>query len=244
MRGWLLGIAMALPGAALAEHCTTEEFDGAPFTWCVVDLARDDLRLWRADEAGAPFGSFDRLDRSLADEKMALGIAMNAGMYHPDRSAVGLYVEEGREEAPIVTREGPGNFGLLPNGVFCLKDATAMVIESRAFDAARPECRFATQSGPMLVIDGALHPRFLPGSDSVNIRNGVGTRNGGREVVLAISDAAVNFHHFARLFRDQLGVKDALFFDGRVSKLYAPGLGRKDVGSPMGPIIGTVEPRS
>jgi len=50
----------------------------------------------------------------------------------------------------------------------------------------------------------------------------------------------VNFHHFARLFRDLLEVPNALYFDGRVSRLYAPAYGRADIGLPLGPIIGLV----
>ena len=92
----------------------------------------------------------------------------------------------------------------------------------------------------MLVIDGALHPRFLPESDSRNLRNGVGVDATGQIVHLVISDAPVNFHHFALFFRDHLGLSQALYFDGRVSRLYAPEIGRADIGLPVGPIIGTV----
>jgi uncharacterized protein YigE (DUF2233 family) len=164
---------------------------------------------------------------------------MNAGMYHSDRSPVGLYIEEGREAAPLVTREGPGNFGLLPNGVFCLSDGRAQVIETLRYAQERPTCRYASQSGPMLVIDGDLHPRFLTDSDSRYIRNGVGTAADGR-AWFVISDDPVNFHRFARVFRDHLGVDQALYFDGKVSRLYAPGLGRNDLGFPLGPMVGLV----
>jgi uncharacterized protein YigE (DUF2233 family) len=179
---------------------------------------------------------------ALATDGRTLGFAMNAGMYHRDLAPVGLYVEEGRQAAALVTRDGPGNFGLLPNGVFCWGDSFR-VIESRAFKAEAPACRFATQSGPMLVIDGKLHPRFLPGSDSTYVRNGVGVSADGRRAVFAISNDAVNFHSFARLFRDDLGLEDALYFDGNISRLYAPDLSRHDAGFPMGPIVGTVVPK-
>lgn len=238
---WLsaLLIAIATPSGAA---CTSERFDGADFTVCAIDVTKTELRLWRADDTGAPYGSFARLNGALEGIGARLGIAMNAGMYHDDRRPVGLYIENGREEAPIVTRDGPGNFGLLPNGVFCLTPTGALVRESRAFVARRPNCSFATQSGPMLVIEGGLHPRFIPGGTSLNIRNGVGVRADGREVVFAISDEPVNFHHFGRLFRDRLGIENALYLDGRVSKLYDHAQGRNDRGTPMGPIIGTVEP--
>jgi uncharacterized protein YigE (DUF2233 family) len=164
---------------------------------------------------------------------------MNAGMYHRDLAPVGLYVEEGVEVSGIVTSDGPGNFGLLPNGVFCIGDGFR-VIESRSYEKERPECRFATQSGPMLVMDGNLHPKLLPSSDSTYVRNGVGVSEDGQRAVFAISNDAVNFHAFARLFRDDLGLPDALYFDGNISRLYAPQLDRHDGGFPMGPIVGTV----
>ena len=38
-----------------------------------------------------------------------------------------------------------------------------------------------------------------------------------------------------------LGVRDALYFDGSISRLYAPSVNRADFGRSMGPIIGLVE---
>jgi uncharacterized protein YigE (DUF2233 family) len=84
---------------------------------------------------------------------------------------------------------------------------------------------------------------LLPGSDSTYIRNGVGVSADGSRAVFAISNEAVNFHAFARLFRDDLGLPNALYFDGNISRLYAPGLDRHDAGFPMGPIVGTVVPQ-
>ena len=236
-----LVLAALLPAleAEGGERCAPMEFEGRRYTVCEVE-ARD-LRLFQADATGAPWGHFGRLDAALRERGERLAVAMNGGMYHDDRRPVGHYVEDGRELAPLVTREGPGNFGLLPNGVLCLNAETARVIETHAFDEERPACRDATQSGPMLVIDGELHPRFLPDSDSRHIRNGVGVREDG-SVVLAISDEMVTFHEFGRLFRDGLGAADALYLDGSVSRLWAPEIGRQDFGRAMGPILGVVAP--
>ena len=94
----------------------------------------------------------------------------------------------------------------------------------------------------MLVIDGALHPRFLPDSTSRFVRNGVGTTADGSRAVFVISNSPVTFHEFGTLFRDHLGLPNALFLDGNISRLYAPEIGRRDIGFSVGPIVGTVEP--
>lgn len=229
---------LALASPALAEPCRTTTFEDTPYTVCEAQAGQD-LRLFLNDADGVLLGSFQRIDAALAPRKLAF--AMNAGMYHADRSPVGLYMEEGQQAARLVTSAGPGNFGMRPNGVFCIRpDGRFAVIESRAFAQNPPDCRFATQSGPMLVIGGDLHPRFLPDSDSRYTRNGVGVSADGQRAMLVISDTRVTFHQIARFFRDGLGLRDALYFDGNISRLHAPGLGRSDFGFPMGPVVGLV----
>jgi uncharacterized protein YigE (DUF2233 family) len=227
-------------GAQAGPECRDLTHDGTSYTVCTVDAERDGLRLFLNDAAGRLYGQFGQIAQDLESEGARLSFAMNAGMYHADRSPVGLYIEEGETVRGLVTSAGPGNFGLLPNGVLCLRDGRAEVIETLRFAERRPACRFATQSGPMLVIDGALHPRFLPDSTSRYVRNGVGTRADGREAVFAISNAPVTFHEFGRLFRDVLGTPNALYLDGNISRLHAPSLDRSDAGFLLGPIVGTV----
>jgi uncharacterized protein YigE (DUF2233 family) len=229
-----------ISGAAMAD-CRETEVEGQGYTVCTVNPARDDLRLFlNHPDTGKLLGNFANIDNVLAAEGKRLAFAMNAGMYHADRRPVGLYVEAKQESAPLVTRAGPGNFGLLPNGVLCLRDGRADVIETLRFAEDRPACRDASQSGPMLVIDGELHPRFIEESDSRYVRNGVGTSADGDRAWFVISDRPVNFHRFARVFRDQLGAAQALYFDGNVSRLHAPDLGRSDQGFPLGPMVGVV----
>jgi uncharacterized protein YigE (DUF2233 family) len=232
----LVGVVWA--GAAEAVTCQNDTFEGHRMTRCDIDVVTEDLRLFHSDDEGRVLGGFGQV----ADYAGSLSFAMNAGMYHDDRSPVGLFQVDGLQISGIVTSEGPGNFGLLPNGVFCLNDQSAQIYESRAFAARTPDCRDADQSGPMLVIDGALHPRFLPESESLNIRNGVGTSTDGTSATFVISDDPVNFHTFARYFRDVVGVPNALYLDGSVSRLYAPELGRDDIGFQLGPIVGVVSP--
>ena len=58
--------------------------------------------------------------------------------------------------------------------MFFIGDGEAGILELGRFLADRPKARFATQSGPMLVIDGALHPAFIVNSNDRKPRNGVG----------------------------------------------------------------------
>ncbi|MEO0943858.1 MAG: phosphodiester glycosidase family protein [Pseudomonadota bacterium] len=226
-------IAISLAGPSFAGECEDISFEGASYTICKADPATETIRVHLNSADGTLLGSFGNLEAELGETPLW---AMNAGMYHDDRRPVGLYIENGAEIAPIVTREGPGNFGLLPNGVLCLSAGSARVYEARQFADERPDCAYATQSGPMLVIEGTLHPRFLEDSDSLFRRNGVGVTQGGM-LIAAISNERVNFHSFARLFRDILKTPNALFLDGNISRLHAPNLGRQDVGFPMGPIL-------
>lgn len=239
--GFALTVALLAPTPPEAATCVQDRFEDVPYTACAIDPGSDQLQLRYLGDDGTLLGSFSALSDAVSSAGRTLVLAMNGGMYHPDRRPVGLYVEDGVELSPIALADGPGNFGLLPNGVFCLYGKTARVIESRKFAGLDLECDYAAQSGPLLVEDSVLHPSFLPRSDSALIRNGVGVREDGT-VVIAIADAPINFHRFARLFRDQLGTPDALYIDGRVSRLYAPALGRNDFGLPMGPILAVTRP--
>lgn len=208
------------------------------YTICEVDISQEKLRLFLNNSDGVPYGHFSTINKSLGDKRLTF--AMNAGMYHKDRAPVGHYVENGVEHMRVIPNAGPGNFGLLPNGVLCIGETRVDVVETKRFLREKPNCEYATQSGPMLVIDGALHPRFLVHSKSRHIRNGVGTSQNGKRAIFAISNNTVTFHEFASMYRDALGISQALYFDGKVSRLHAPSLNRSDAGFWLGPIVGTV----
>ena len=236
--------ALGLAAPTTALECREISHDSIRYAVCEVDPAADTLRLFLSNGTGAPYGHFAAIEADLARQGETLAFAMNAGMYHQNRSPVGLYIESGETRAPLQTKASYGNFGLLPNGLLCLTDSTARVIETLRYDSTGPECRDATQSGPMLVIDGKLHPRFLPDSTSRYIRNGVGTTEAGDRAIFAISRSPVTFHQFGRFFRDALELPQALYFDGNISRLHAPALNRSDAGFRMGPVIGVTAPRA
>jgi len=182
-----------------------------------------------------PWSGFHALEARARRNGRRVVWAMNAGMYHPDRSPVGLLVSGGEERAPLVTRRGTGNFFLMPNGIFAVTRSSIDVETTSAWQhELHSEPEQATQSGPMLVIAGQLHPAFDRDSSSRLIRNGIGVAAAG--VVMAISTTRVNFYEFASLMRD-LGCSNALYLDGNVSSVFAPELERRDAGLGLGPVI-------
>ncbi len=236
----LLVVAVAPSGARAQEPCRTVPFEGAEYAVCTFDLRRYRIDTVLRAPDGQPYGSLDKFTR--AAEGAALVAAMNAGMYQPDLSPAGLYVEKGRMLKPANTAGGHGNFHLKPNGVFYTSGERAGVLETGAYLRTKPAAESATQSGPMLVINGRIHPKISENGPSRKIRNGVGVAN-RHTAVFAISDEPVTFGEFARLFKDELGCANALFLDGSVSSLYAPALKRADGLLPLGPIVAAL-PRS
>lgn len=224
-----------------ADFCRIMDHAGGRYTVCSFDPQKSTIRIYDRDHvSGEGYRSFSDLSSALWRQHMFSIFAMNGGMYHSDYSPVGLFIENSVETSPISTGGGWGNFHLLPNGVFYLKGATAGVLETQAYLAAGVKPDFATQSGPMLVIDGKLHPRFLPDSDSLKRRNGVGVSRDGR-VHFAISETTVRFYDLATLFRDVLDAPNALYLDGTISSVDIPAMKRRDSLFPMGPIIAVVE---
>ncbi|MCB5177760.1 phosphodiester glycosidase family protein [Microvirga lenta] len=232
-------LSTAGPGQAapMGEVCRTVRSAGNEFAVCTVDLRRHQVRLFWRDPDGQAYGSFSRL---LSGPKGSeLLFAMNGGMYDEQLAPVGLYVENGREFKRANTAGGPGNFHMKPNGIFFVKGNRAGVLETSRYLRQKIKPDFATQSGPMLVINGRIHPKFSENGTSRKIRNGVGVC-GQHTVVFAISNQPVTFHEFASFFRDELDCPNALFLDGSISSLYSPELNRKDGLLPMGPIIGAL----
>lgn len=234
-----IALAAPFPFFGAAGPCANLQADGRSYTICRFDPAKADLRLFWRGPNKAPLGSFAAVANMLAPgEKLVF--AMNAGMYDDKQAPLGLYIEKGVELRRANLRGGSGNFHLKPNGVFYVGGGKAGVLETAEFLQKRPKADYATQSGPMLVLNGAIHPRIHADGVSEKIRNGVGV-DGKGEVVFAISNGGVTFHRFASLFRDDLGCDNALFLDGSISALYAPDLGRDDFTAPLGPMIGAVE---
>ena len=228
---------------AEAQACHGMEYQRNAYTICEVDLGKATVRLYWKRPDGTPYAYLSSLPRTLEGGAERLSFAINAGMFDAALKPVGLYVEQGRELVHASTRSGYGNFHMRPNGIFYVSTDGAAVVETQAFLKQRPQVDLATQSGPMLVINGRLHPRFDRRSTSLKARNGVGVRGDGK-VLFAISQGEVSFDAFARLFRDGLKCPNALFLDGgSAASLYAPSLSRLGNIVPLGPMLAVFERR-
>jgi uncharacterized protein YigE (DUF2233 family) len=219
-----------------SEHASVA---GPRFTTVRVNVRTERIELFLRDDAGVTFKRFDRLKSWLASRNERLRFAMNAGMFQPDLSPVGLLVQDGRQVAPLNLSDGDGNFFLKPNGVFLISESGARIVESSEYPALARGVRLATQSGPLLVRHGVIHPAFNAASTSRLLRNGVGVS--GDTIMFVISEQPVSFYEMATYFRDELHCPDALYLDGVVSSLYSADLQRNDSGVDLGPIVGVVQ---
>ena len=220
-------------------------FDNS-FDAYVVKVKKSDLRFfWNQPDTNRAFRNFYQLKHTARQQfQSELIFATNGGMFEPDGSPKGLFIEAGDTLVPLDTisgRVGYLNFYLQPNGVFLIdKKGSAHIMTTPAYQLNRLEAEYATQSGPMLVIDNSIHPAFTRGSTNKYIRSGVGVIDSDH-IVFIISNKPVNFFDFATLFRDYFGCQNALYLDGAISKMYLPELKREKLEGNFGPIIGIMD---
>ncbi|WP_394727750.1 phosphodiester glycosidase family protein [Altererythrobacter sp. GH1-8] len=223
--------------AVMAEGsaCSTTEFEGVVLTHCIADPANHRIRTALADGDGKVFGSLDSFSQSV--DQASVAFAMNGGEFERGGRPIGYYVEAGERIVELDREDGSGNFYLKPNGVFYGSGGAWEIRTADRFYStigARPD--FGMQSGPMLVIDGELHPGIQKNGPSRALRNGVGISADGK-AHFVISDTPISFGQLARFFRDELKTPNALYLDSNLSSLWDPGTARLDVNGALGPLI-------
>jgi uncharacterized protein YigE (DUF2233 family) len=202
----------------------------------IADPQKQDLRFYWKNDSGQIFRSIQNLKSFLENKNRKLVFAMNGGMYTTENAPLGLYVENSKTITRLNTRSGRGNFYLEPNGVFyIMRDNKPGICQTGEY-GKKKQVKFATQSGPLLLIDGKIHAAFKEGSFNLNIRNGVGILPGNK-VLFAMSKWPVNFYDFAEYFKSQ-GCRDALYLDGSISQTYLPEKNWTQTGGNFGVIIG------
>ena len=217
------------------------EYSGNVYDVFVVEYPAKNIQLFWKSDKGALFKNNGTLKMYLESAGKKLLMATNAGMYTTENAPKGLYIENGVELRPIDMRSGPAtNFYMQPNGVFYTTAKGAHIAPSALFNKQKEKVLNATQSGPMLVINGNINAQFTRGSKNVNIRNGAGIGKDGK-VYFVISCGTVNFYDFAAFFKEKLLCDQALFFDGAICKMYMPQLKRDDTDGDLGPIIAVTD---
>jgi uncharacterized protein YigE (DUF2233 family) len=226
------------PSLAADSACRQAVFEDVPLTHCIADPATHRIAMANAPAGGQPYGSLGTFAGS--SDPAGIAFAMNGGIFGDDLKAVGYYVENGERLSELDRGDRPegdsSNFYMKPNGVFFGTGGAWRVLASEAFFATvgdRPQ--FGTQSGPMLVIEGKLHPEIQDNGPSRAIRNGVGVDGTGR-AHFVIADAPISFGQLARYFRDEVKAANALHLDSQVSALWDPASERLDKGR-AGPIV-------
>ncbi len=223
------------------KHPNTNKttFRQTNFDAYILQLDTSNIQFFWQTQARQKHHSIRDIALQLEENQQPLLFATNGGMFTPSYQPVGLYIEKGKVLQNINLKSEKGNFFMQPNGVFGIsKNGTAHIFTSQQFNENWEEnLQYATQSGPMLLIEGKIHPKFGKNSVNKNIRSGVGIID-SKTLVFAISNEPVNFYDFASLFLEEFGCQNALYLDGVISEMYLPELGRFDSTGRFGIIIG------
>ncbi len=213
-----------------------QQMQDEKFISYIADLKKQELKLYWKDDKQQLFKSIGSLNTWLQSKNEKLLFAMNGGMYKTDNSPLGLFIQNYKTITHLNKANATGNFYLKPNGVFYITSTDQPVICTTGKFIDNGKIKYATQSGPMLVIDGKIHPEFKQGSTNLNIRNGVGILPGNK-VIFAMSKEPVSFYDFAEFFK-KAGCINALYLDGAISQTYLPEKNWLQTGGNFGVIIG------
>lgn len=194
------------------------------------------IKLYWKNDSGKPLKTLQALKAFTAAKGQTLLFAMNGGMYKTDNSPLGLYIENNKTLAPINKRNATGNFYLQPNGIFYITINNLAGICTTGNFVDDSNIKYATQSGPMLVINGNIQPAFKQGAANINIRNGVGILPGNK-ILFAMSKEKINLYDFASYFKNA-GCSNALYLDGFVSRTYLPAQNWMQTDGDFGVMIG------
>lgn len=233
---WAIALVSILSASFATAHTATIpkvqrfELNGNQYRALSVHPAHVSLH-WKNSE-DKPYRNMGRLKTELKQQGKDILAIMNAGIYSANDTPAGLHIENGNTIKSLNTRNGKGNFHLQPNGVFLINHKhKAKILTTRQYqrkyasNKQTARLQLATQSGPMLLINGKINPKFIPDSSSIYSRNGVCTTPKGQLFFLITDNfptVKVNLYQFA-LAAKKLGCNNALYLDGSISKLYAKG---------------------
>ncbi|MBX7154837.1 MAG: phosphodiester glycosidase family protein [Candidatus Kapaibacterium sp.] len=207
----------------------------------IADIQHQALIMYWKNENGDILRTIQNLKEHVEQQNQQLLFAMNGGMFTQEYAPLGLYIQQQKVLTSLNTKSGFGNFYIKPNGVFWVSTNNKAEITPTANFTLTKNIRYATQSGPMLLINGIINTAFTNGSKNVNIRNGVGILPNNK-VLFVMSKHEVNFYDFALYFK-QRGCLQALYLDGFVSRTYAPSQKWIQTDGDFGVMIAVTKPK-
>lgn len=219
----------------------TREYNDLNFTVVEVDdLAK--LRLFlNQQERKTSINYFTNIPLQLTQCEV-MRFAMNAGMFHSNFNPVGLYLEKRQTQYSLNRHRGWGNFYLKPNGVLAWNSKQAIILSSSQYTKKKFNADYATQSGPMLVLNRQINPIFLPQGKSLKQRNAVGLKN--QRLYFVITQQPVNFYTLASFMQNQLKLEQALYLDGSISAIYLAENQVNTQSHSFGPMFAYIEDQS
>jgi uncharacterized protein YigE (DUF2233 family) len=240
---WILIIIPILIASIAIGIYIQRKHPGKPDIFSIeIDSRKHNISFHLKDENGLLYKRLSAVKDKIENNKKTLVMATNGGMFDENCLPIGLYIEEGKLIKPInrkIIKENTPNFYLQPNGVFYISGDNVPVIceTNKLMDFT--SIKYATQSGPMLVIGGKINSIFGEKSENYEIRSGVGITK-DQKIIFAISNNRVNFYSMAKYFKGK-GCINALFLDGFVSELYSPKYNRINTCEKLGVIIAVTE---
>ena len=194
----LISIAFVLLAIAITYYILKPYYPSAILTY-IVDPRTENLSFYWKDDEGKILNSIEKLSLYVESRNMNLKFATNGGMFDKSFMPIGHYVENSKMIKPVNLKVIPPgsnteipNFYLTPNGIFYItKNNYAFIKRSKDY-LLTDTIKYATQSGPMLVIDGKINNIFKKGSRNLNVRNGVGIMPDNK-VIFAMSKSKINF---------------------------------------------------
>lgn len=219
---WVLATLTLLSFSTFAaDNCTLSDPSLTLQTYTLKPQTEQVKMYWQK-ENGEAYGSLRSLLASI-DNDGRVQMAMNGGIYDKEYAPLGLYVENGEQKVGLNLASGGGNFFIRPGGVFYVKGKRYGIARLKAFKSLKG-VDFAVQSGPILIENGAINSRLKPSVESHKIRNGVGITDSG-DVVFMMSQQGSNFYDFACYAKSKLKIRQMLYLDGTISKMYQKGKG-------------------
>ncbi|MBB4805361.1 uncharacterized protein YigE (DUF2233 family) [Chryseobacterium defluvii] len=205
----------------LVFSCKNANEENKNFVIYQSDIKNENLEFYWKDDKSQILKSIGNLKKYVNEENKELIFAMNGGMFTPDNHPKGIFIQNYKIITELDTLSGEGNFYMNPNGVFYINENNeAGIATTKNYNKYCINSKFATQSGPMLIISGKINPLFQKNSKNLNIRNGVGISENGK-MIFAMSKKEINFYDFAAFFQS-MDCKNALYLDGFVSRTYLP----------------------